>query len=234
MNCGAARDATSAMLDGELSSSERTALEAHLEGCEDCRAWREEAHEVTRRMRLESARALPVPGPAVLEPLTAASRRRWRSIELARAALMGIGVVQLMTTVPPLMFGQDREAPIQVAHVIGSFNMALAIGFFVAAWRPTRAEGMRTIVGCAALLLVVTAVVDLIAGHTNLSDEAPHLLAVGGWLLLRHLASLVPAGFDGPALARPAPVTSNAGDERPFALDQPGEHWRAGKLAAGG
>lgn len=233
MNCGAAREATSAMLDGELSSPERTALEAHLDGCESCRAWREEAHEVTRRMRLESARALPVPGAAVLEPLTAASRRRWRSIELARAALMGIGVVQLLTTVPPLMFGQDREAPIQVAHVIGSFDMALAVGFFVAAWRPTRAEGMRTIVGCAALLLVVTAVIDLIAGHTNLGDEVPHLLAVGGWLLLRHLASLVPAGFDEPALRETIPSAPEAHDQDSPALDQ-ADHQRVGKLAASG
>jgi predicted anti-sigma-YlaC factor YlaD len=234
MNCEGAREATSALLDGELSGLERPALEAHLDGCEGCRAWREEAHEVTRRVRLESARALPAPGPALFEALTATGRRRWRSIELTRAALMGIGVVQLMTTVPPLLFGQDREAPVPVAHTMGSFDLALAAGFFVAAWRPSRAVGMRTIVGCAALLLVVTAVIDLIAGRTSIGDELPHLLAVGGWLLLRHLASLVPTGYGEPALARPTPGTSVVQAETISTLDQPGRNQRTGKLAASG
>jgi hypothetical protein len=60
---------------------------------------------------------------------------------------------------------------------------------------------MRALVGCAALLHVATAIVDLAAGRTGLGDEAPHLLVVAGWLLLRRVAQLAPHGeADAPVL----------------------------------
>ena len=191
------REAISARLDGEPAGVERSVLEAHLASCVACASWREQAHELTRRVRLASARAAPAPGQPLLDGLTAvAGRGRWRSIELTRAALTGVAAVQTLIAVPALLLGHDREAPIGVAHAMGSFDMALAVGLFVAAWRPARARGMHVLVGTAALLLVVTAAVDVVGGHTSLGDEAPHLIAVGGWLLLRQLAALVPAGDD--------------------------------------
>ena len=87
-----------------------------------------------------------------------------------------------------LLFGQDHAAPVHVAHEMVFVDVAVAIGFLVAARRPARAMGMLSLVGIAAGLLVVTAVVDLMAGRTSLSDEAPHLLVVAGWLLLHRLA----------------------------------------------
>ena len=49
---------------------------------------------------------------------------------------------------------------------------------------------MRSLVAAVAVLLVATAVIDLLAGRTTLSDEMPGLGAVLGWLLLRELAAL--------------------------------------------
>jgi hypothetical protein len=43
---------------------------------------------------------------------------------------------------------------------------------------------MRPLVGMVAALLVMTAVIDVAARFTSLSDEAPHLVVVGGYLLL--------------------------------------------------
>ena len=100
-----------------------------------------------------------------------------------------------------LLFGHDRSAPVHVAHEMGSFEVAVAIGFLVAARRPGRAMGMLSLMGVAAGLLVLTAALDLLAGRTGLSDEAPHLLVVAGWLLLRWLASVAPPTWERPRSA---------------------------------
>jgi predicted anti-sigma-YlaC factor YlaD len=226
MDCTTAREAISARLDGEPSDVEPDLLEAHLAGCPACRAWREQAHQITRRARLVPARASS-PSEALLAAVAATHRGPawWRSTALIRGGLVTVALAQIAVTVPALIFGTDRDAPIHVAHEMGSFDMALAVGFLAAAWAPTRAQGMRTLVGAAALLLVVTATIDLIAGRTSLSDEAPHLLTVAGWLLLRRLALLAPPNTGDRAVSptewlrrrsQPAPVahaSPPAGDD---------------------
>ncbi|HEY5014390.1 MAG TPA: hypothetical protein VIK61_17030, partial [Acidimicrobiia bacterium] len=94
---------------------------------------------------------------------------------------------------PVLLYGRDHTAPVHVAHETGAFAMALAVGFVVAAWRPDRARGMQALVGAAVALLVVTAALDLLHGRTDMGDEAPHLLAIAGWLLLVRVAVATPA-----------------------------------------
>jgi hypothetical protein len=59
MTCELARDELSAQLDGEQSPSLTTTLAEHLPGCTDCRNWQEAAHQITRRVRLTSARPIP-------------------------------------------------------------------------------------------------------------------------------------------------------------------------------
>jgi hypothetical protein len=118
--------------------------------------------------------------------------RRPRAMLLARLALVGVAAAQLALTVPYLLYGHDHSAPEHVAHEMGAFYAALGVGFAVAAWRPWRALGMRALVGAAAALLVITAIADLAAGRTSLSDEAPHLLAVAGWLIICYLAWVTP------------------------------------------
>jgi predicted anti-sigma-YlaC factor YlaD len=203
MDCAAAREALSALLDDERLGVEREVLDAHLASCPRCRSWREDAHEVTRRFRLAPARTVASPGD---ELLASGARARAggmpRRITLTRAALVAVALAQLVwVTVPALVLGSDHDAPIHVSHEMGSFDMAFAVGFLVAAVRPARAQGMRALVGAAALLLILTALIDLAAGRTGVSDEAPHLLALVGWLLLRELATLMPAGTDHPAIS---------------------------------
>lgn len=205
MDCEGARIAISALLDAEEPGVRRDALEHHLEGCAGCQRWREEAHEVTRRFRLLPA-AVPAPSQALLDGAAAATRRwTWpEAATMTRLALVLVALAQIVLTVPALIFGSDHDAPVHVAHEMGSFDLALAAGFLVAAWRPSRARGMSTIVGVAALALILTAVIDLAAGRTSPGDEAPHLLAVAGWLLLRRLSAFTPAPIE--ELGTPAPA----------------------------
>jgi predicted anti-sigma-YlaC factor YlaD len=208
MNCDSARIAISALLDGEPPLVDRSQLEQHLAECVHCRAWRERAHEVTRAMRLQPAAPAPAPPRELLDTAAAVpSGRWWKSLAgLTRAGLMLTALAQLVVAWPMLLVGSYREAPIHVAHEMGSFELALAIGFLVAAWRPSRATGMRSLVAAAAGLLVATAVIDLLSGRTTLGDEAPHLLAVVGWLLLRELAILTPPTYED----RPIPMLALA------------------------
>ncbi len=129
----------------------------------------------------------PALGTLIHRAQTSQPRRSigwWRSLAAARMGLILLAATQIALTFPILILGSDRDAPLHVAHEMGSFDLALAIGFVVAAWDPMRAQGMRTLVGAAAVLLLVTAVIDLVAGRTTAGDEAPHLITLAGWLLL--------------------------------------------------
>jgi predicted anti-sigma-YlaC factor YlaD len=186
MDCELAREALSALLDGEAPGVGRAEVEQHLAGCPACRAWREAAYAVTRRARVGPARAAP---PVDVSALVAAMldravKPRRPAVSWTRWALVVVAVLQLAVTAPVLILGSDHDAPVHIAHEMGSFDLALAAGLLMAAWRPALAAGMRTVVGAAALLLMVTAAVDLAGGRTTVGDEAPHLLAVVGWLLL--------------------------------------------------
>jgi predicted anti-sigma-YlaC factor YlaD len=212
VNCEQAREAQSALLDGEAGEDERLALEEHLASCPDCVAWRDAVHSITRRTRIAVARPAPQASGQMLDAVTAAAvrQRRWPASTLAeaRVALLLVACAQLAITVPQLIFGSDHDAPIHVAHEMGAFDMSLALGFIAAAWRPVYARGMQVLVGAAALLLITTAVIDLVAGRTSPVEETPHLLALAGWMLLRITAMHAPAN-DAPRQAL-APQRSGA------------------------
>lgn len=205
MDCTHAREAISALLDGEPVGADRSLVEQHLAGCAACRAWREEAHALTRRTRLAAAGEHPAPNPELLDAALAEwdGRTHRAAIAMARGGLVLIAVAQAAFALRNLLLGSDHGAPIHVAHEMGSFELALAAGFLVAAWFPSRARGMIPLVGCVALLLVGTATLDLVEGHTVLADEAPHLLAVAGWLLLARFSTLVPSSGEDPDVRLP-------------------------------
>jgi predicted anti-sigma-YlaC factor YlaD len=204
VNCDVAREAISALLDGERPDVDLATLDEHLGGCPTCQKWQEQAHELTRRARLQSARPAPIPTERILAVAGVRHLDRWRRPDSAAAVRFGLVVVagvQLAVCVPVLLFGHDRSAPLHVAHEMGSFEVAIAVGLLVAAYRPTRAAGMVSLVGAAATLLVVTAALDLAANRTDLSDEAPHLIVVVGWLLLWRLAAVTPPSWERPRSA---------------------------------
>ncbi len=192
VECDAAREAISALLDGEVPGVSAAEVDRHVEACPPCNSWREAAHEVTRHARVELMRPGPRRPDEVLAAVRSAGRlpRRPSTATLARLGLLAIAAVQLAITVPILVLGQDHAAPGHIAREMGSFDAALAVGFVIAAWRPGRALGMRTLIGAAAFLLTLTAMIDLARGATDVLDEAPHLLALAGWLLVRHLAAV--------------------------------------------
>ena len=181
MECDRAREAISARIDGEDPGVPDGALDVHLAGCEACRGWQQRAHVLTRRARLGG----PFLDHDLAGQVLAAAPPARRRLRLAlRAALLVAALAQLAVTVPLLILGHDPDAGTHAAHELGSFDLALAIAFAVGAVRPALSAGLAWTCAIAAGGLASTAIADLIGGQAIGADEAQHLIAVAGALLL--------------------------------------------------
>ena len=192
------RQSISARLDGEDATLSPAEVDAHLAGCADCRGW-----AATVAAPMPSLPSLEPPGDLTEQVMRAVQsdlngvgslRRQQRWL---RAGLVAVAVVQLVLSVPVLIFGHDHAAPLHVAHELGSFDAAVALGLLAAARRPRFAAGMLPLMVAITALLMITAGSDLAAGRTDALDEAPHLLDLVGVVLLRRL-SVVADGPTGP------------------------------------
>lgn len=183
MQCERFREAISAGIDGEDPGLPDGALDAHLRLCADCRDWQQRAHAVTRRTRLGGLfldHDLTAQVLAVVPAADSGRRRRFTQ----RAGLAAMAAAQLAITVPLLLFGHDHGAGTHAAHELGSFDLSLAIAFAVGAVRPSLAAGLAWPCAIAASGLAGTALIDWIGGQTPGADEAQHLVAIAGALLL--------------------------------------------------
>jgi predicted anti-sigma-YlaC factor YlaD len=176
MNCREIREACSAALDREDPGVSRAVIDEHLRTCDPCRKFvaRAEMPDLVPRiaMAAETDRAV----------------RSFLSSPV-RLALVGIAVAQLVLAVPTLLFGTDEGAPVHIAHEVGAWDLALAVGFLFAAWRPLRAVGMLPFVAALSAGLVLTAVVDIANGKTPAVLELTHVLELVGTGLLWMLTS---------------------------------------------
>ena len=184
MQCDRFREAISARIDGEDPGPPDGALDAHLGACADCRAWQQQAHAVTRRARLGGVFLDHDLTSQVLAaaPAAAATGRGRRFTQ--RSGLAAMAAAQLAITIPLLLLGHDHDAGLHAAHELGSFDLSLAIAFAVGAIRPALSAGLAWPCAIAAAGLTGTAVIDMIGGQTPGADEAQHLVAVAGALLL--------------------------------------------------
>ena len=98
--------------------------------------------------------------------------------------LVGLAVAQLAIAVPDLLGGGTHAA-----HELGSWDIALAVGFLFAAWRPERAAGMVPLVGALVVLLLATSGMDVADGDARAARELSHVLEIWGlvclWMLGR-------------------------------------------------
>jgi predicted anti-sigma-YlaC factor YlaD len=186
--CDRAREHLSASLDGATVAPE-PAVARHLETCPACASWLRQAADVTRALRVVPADEVPDLTESLLVAYRAsAPGARPAAGRGLRWALAFVALAQLAIAVPSLVFGNDAGAPVHVAHELGSWDIALAVGFLYAARRPARAFGLLPLVGTLVGLLAVTSALDLLGGRTATIAELPHALAVLGCCLLAALA----------------------------------------------
>ena len=98
-----------------------------------------------------------------------------------------IGILQLALSVPALVLGEDAGLPVHTARHIGSFGVALAVGFLYVAWKPSRLSGLLPVMTALVACLVGTSIADVIGGTTPVITETQHLAEIVGvatmWLL---------------------------------------------------
>jgi predicted anti-sigma-YlaC factor YlaD len=192
MECRTIREACSALLDGEDANLPAPVVTDHLHSCGSCRHFVEDARALRQAIRHEVPEA-----PDLSSRILAAAREqrhpRLREVTTLRLGLVAVAVAQLALAVPGLLYGNDDGAPIHIAHEVGAWDLALAIGFLFAAWRPLRAVGLLPFVAALSAGLVLTAVVDVVHGRAVALTETTHLLELLGTVLLWMLASPRPS-----------------------------------------
>ncbi len=190
MICAQFRDAVSARLDGEDPGLPTAMLDAHLEACAACTSWALAAADIARTTRVAPADPVPDRTGAILAAAADRGLLGGNPIDVElrwRLALAALALLQLAVAMPSLLLGEDAGAPTHIAHEMGSWDVALAVGFLFAAWRPSRAWGMVPLVAALVGCLLVTTGIDVAEGHATLAHEAAHMLEVAGlgvlWLL---------------------------------------------------
>lgn len=181
MDCPEARESISAHADGQLPEAEVAALEDHLIDCDDCQAWQ-------RRLRSLQGSPLSLAPPhsgAQLKPSAPFHAARNRAI---RIALGWAGALLVVWHLPELLTAGDAVAVHLSRHQAG-FATALGVSFVFVAFRPDRAYGVIPFAASFALVLVVTAVADLVNGSSSVAIESRHLLEIGGLVLVLLLGS---------------------------------------------
>ena len=201
MTCMQIHQAISARLDGEDPGIEESTVYAHLAGCADCRAFSHHAEALHRSVRLAPAPQIPDLTPGILTAIGAeslgdavAAAEPDTNVAL-RWILVAIAVAQIAVAIPALVFGSDAGLPVHTARHIGSFDVALAVGFLYAAWKPSRIPGLLPVVAALVACLVGSSLLDVASGNTRALGEAQHVLDFVGlavvWLLSRPVARRV-------------------------------------------
>ena len=191
MDCDIARTAISAQLDGENLGVEAVDLDDHLERCTSCRAFARDAESMHRGVRLARAPSVPDLTAPILASIGSESPPHVTHKRALRATLAIVAGVMIVAALPALLLGDDAGLPVHAARHIGSFDLALAVGFLFAAWRPSRLPGLLPVATALVACLVATSVLDVLDGSTAALTEVQHAVEVVGlaaaWLLAHPL-----------------------------------------------
>jgi predicted anti-sigma-YlaC factor YlaD len=189
--------AISARLDGEDPGLDESTVYAHLAGCADCREFSHRAEGLHRSVRLAPAPQIPDLTPGILTAIGAESLEDAEpdtNVAL-RWILVAIAVAQIAVAIPALVLGSDAGLPVHTARHIGSFDVALGVGFLYAAWKPSRIPGLLPLVAALVVCLVGSSLLDVADGSTKALGEVQHVLDFVGlavvWLLSRPTARRV-------------------------------------------
>ncbi|MDP9795918.1 putative anti-sigma-YlaC factor YlaD [Catenuloplanes nepalensis] len=222
--CETFRDAISARLDGEETGPDG-ALDRHLDGCAECRAYAEDAALVTRMAGLLGGAGSTFAGvdDSVLDALPA-PRRRFRMPALpGRRALVPVlrvllgllgagqfvlGVAQIsgIAAVQHLHTGVGGASPNHLLNESAAWNLALGAGFAWIALRRGRPSGILPTLTVFVSVLVLLSASDLIAGRVEPIRLLSHGLVLAGYLVV---VALTRRGLE------PGEPPAGRGDGRP-------------------
>ncbi|MDO3400300.1 zf-HC2 domain-containing protein [Mycolicibacterium neoaurum] len=195
VDCGVAREALSARLDGEREAVPSHRVDEHLETCVACAGWYRDASRQAILLRTLTSAALPQPvavPEAVSENLHAVGdQRRWTVPFVIRWVLGFVGATQLILAGAQLLgvdFGvvSGHHGAANGMHLLNestAWSAALGIGLIAAAIRPVFAAGVACVAAGYALGLVYFVTVDALTGHVTPGRAASHLPVIAGAML---------------------------------------------------
>lgn len=211
MTCDEIRVALSARMDGEDPHVPDARMDEHLLGCASCRIWLDQAEQVTRTVRLQAAE-VPDLTARVLAAVAADQHRgavcrcRAAAAQHSRRQILRVAVAvgaaaQLAVALPVLLAGLGVDLDPHVSREMASFDVALAVGFLLAAYRPERAQAFVPVAFVLAVCLAITSVLDIANSTTLLMHELGHLAAVVQAVLLWALGRVDRRAAGTPAVA---------------------------------
>jgi predicted anti-sigma-YlaC factor YlaD len=201
MECERWRDALSARLDGEPLGVDDALLDAHLATCLACRDHAKALETLHRSFRLRTADEVPDLTDSILTA-AAADRRRLRVDRLVvtfllRWVLVGIAALEIGLASPELLGRWHTGSE------LGTWGIAVGIGFLSVAMKPARASALVPMLGWAGVLTLVVTTRHLLDGAASMSTEWPHGLVLAGVVVLVTISRLERAAdHPGPRPAR--------------------------------
>jgi len=180
----------SARLDGESIEGDELGMDAHLAACPACQAWLAEAVQVTRAVRIQRA-DVPDLTDRIMAAVTARSSA---AAGVLRWAVGFAALAQLMFAVPVLLGGLGDP---HASRELASLEVALAVGYALAAYRPERARALVPVAVVLGICLALTSVVDIANASTMVVHEAGHLVALVQAGLLWALGRVAPPARPG-------------------------------------
>jgi predicted anti-sigma-YlaC factor YlaD len=187
MRCHEVRVALSARLDGEDPQLPAAALDEHATTCPECREWLVRVERVTRAVRVQVAEVPDLTATvltAVAADAKAGAARDGRAVtarrrrQVLRVAVAVAAVVQLAIALPLLLAGVGVAVGPHSTREMASFDVALAVGFALAAYRPERAQAFVPVAFVLAVCLAGTSLLDVANATTAIVHEIGHLATV--------------------------------------------------------
>ncbi|MGC4810737.1 zf-HC2 domain-containing protein [Micromonospora sp. DT228] len=211
MGCEQWREVLSAQLDGEETAAELAAVQGHLDGCAECRAWFTAAAAVTRRVRTRLVADVPDRTAAILAAVAAEPARRpwWRRagsvarggsvaglraalgrgtlVAGLRAALGLLGAVQLVLGLAQVGRGATTDhlhpSGQHLWHESAAWNVAVGAGFLFVAVRRSPPAGLLPMLSAFVGTLLLLSVNDLATGSVGGERLVSHGFLVVGYLI---------------------------------------------------
>lgn len=196
MGCERWRDAISARLDGEPLGVDEALLDAHLATCSACCDHAAALEGLHRSFRLRAAAGVPDLTDSILAA-AAADRRRLRIdvrvvTLLLRWVLVGIAALEIGLASPELIGRWHAGSE------LGTWGIAVGIGFLSVAMKPARAAALVPMLGWAGGLTVVVTTRHLMDGAASMRSEWPHGLVLAGVVVLVAISRLERDDHPGP------------------------------------
>jgi predicted anti-sigma-YlaC factor YlaD len=194
MRCEQAREALSARLDGEDELGSGAGVDTHLDGCQACRQWFDDAAAMTRLLRTSVvARPTIDDRDLVGTVIAAAPGTRWARGGMAlRAALAVVGFGQFVlgvAQVAALGMGPSGSAvggmtADHLWHESAAWNIAIGAGYAWIAVRRSRPAGALPMLTAFVGVLLLLSIEDLATGEVAASALLTHGFVALGYVIL--------------------------------------------------